>query len=864
MRNQTRFLDLDTVVSSWPPEGSRNFAYQALIGGLLRSPYRWPAERVSALVEALTAATDDEEASARLAIVAQTAQRLKQGETCYGWPRLAELIGADLALSLRLAIDAALTVDVLAHARQLPPDYLRGLDVADAPDQAGYVTIAYHDAGGQTKSVRRRPSLETKPRWDKNTRAMVYGEDHLDDAVEAGYLTLVEGESDCWTLWFHEFAALGIPGAGCARVLQVGHVESVQILYIVQEVGAAAEGFVAGISRRLAELQWSGELHIIKMAENAKDPSALYIANPEAFAQEWRRRMETAEVIELPTVTASPTTPTLLPYQPFPVEALPAPLATFVRQGSAALGCDSSYFALPVLAAVASLIGNSRTIRLNRSWTEPSVVWTAIVGPSGSLKSPALRLVVSPLYRLQQELLQKYTEEKKAYDGVKAEYERAIKKTKNSDKPPDDVLPEPPAPGRILTGDTTIEKLGQLLADNPRGMLVCRDELRGWFASFTRYKGQAGGSDLPAWLEFFRAESVIIDRKTGDRPTLFIPRANVSICGGIQPETLSRVLTPEAYESGLVARLLVAMPPRHPKRWSEAEIDPETQQHFETLLRKLHSLRLDTDEKGEPEPFVLKLRPEAKQQWIAFYEQWAKKQAETEGELAAALAKQEGYAARFALIHHVVTRVEGEADDCDPIGRESVEAGITLARWFAYETERVYAFCKGTDVEREKQRLVEYIRSRGGDITARILHQANRSRYSTPKAAEAALEDLVKARLGNWVPTGEGGRPSRKFVLCEPTPYPKSPESLTDPGAKTPDSAGDDAPQATPEGSESIENRGQNDTFGANGVWGMTPQQQIERSEPPSEREEDPELFGISPQEDGESRTDEDEGELIL
>lgn len=40
---------------------------------------------------------------------------------------------------------------------------------------------------------------------------------------------------------------------------------------------------------------------------------------------------------------------------------------------------------------------------------------------------------------------------------------------------------EPPCP-RIVVNDTTVEKLGELLNENPRGLLLIRDELPGFLA----------------------------------------------------------------------------------------------------------------------------------------------------------------------------------------------------------------------------------------------------------------------------------------------------------------------------------------------------------------------------------------------
>src|SRR5262249_19977151 len=191
------------------------------------------------------------------------------------------------------------------------------------------------------------------------------------------------------------------------------------------------------------------------------------------------------------------------------------------------------------------------------------------------------------------------------------------------------------------------------------------------------YKGETGGTALPNWLEMHSAGTVMVDRKTGDRPTIFVRRAAASVTGGIQPGVLARALTPEFLDSGFAARLLLAMPPKLPKRWSEVEVDPQVEAAYHAALDKLLALEVDTIG-GEAGTYVLKLSGEAKAAWVAFYDSWAKEQAAVEGELAAAFSKLEGYAARFALLHHVVTHFGLDAGDLRPVGVKSVEAGITL------------------------------------------------------------------------------------------------------------------------------------------------------------------------------------------
>ena len=103
----------------------------------------------------------------------------------------------------------------------------------------------------------------------------------------------------------------------------------------------------------------------------------------------------------------------------------------------------------------------------------------------------------------------------------------------------------------------------------------------------------------------------------------------------------------------MAARRLMAMPPKLPKAWSEAEVDPDTESAYHDLLDKLRGLEFDAHPDRGRGPHVLKLSADGKAAWVAYYDAWAKEQSAVEGELAAAYSKLEGYAARLALLHHV-------------------------------------------------------------------------------------------------------------------------------------------------------------------------------------------------------------------
>jgi Protein of unknown function (DUF3987) len=760
-------------------EGRRHKLAGPLAGGLLRAG--WTVEDVAHLFEAVAEAAGDDEVEDRLGVVRDTADRIKADKPATGWPALVKLLGQDgnsFVRRLRKALGLAITLADLATDKGLPVEFLEGLGLHDLPE--GDVGIPYRGADGR-QVVRRRTALKAKEGsyWPKGSHAVAYGEDRLDIAVAAGFLVVVEGESDCWTLWFHQLPGLGLPGAETVKkTLHLGHVAKVPLVYVVQEPDASGERFAADVRDRLAEVGWRGELRVVHLP-GAKDPNELHRQDPEAFHRLFVQALNDADPVKVsPARTKTRRLREPDPYRPFPVEWLPEPIRTYVHQEAEALGCDPVFVALPVLAVLAALIGNTRTIRIKKGWTEPAVIWSGVVADSGTLKSPAADKALAYLHKLQRRLLKEYKQQLEEYEEAKAKYEAEVRQRRKGNKSTDDLeRSRPPVCKRFLVSDITIERLVEVLEDNPRGVLVARDELSAWIASFLRYKGRGGSSDMPHWLEMHRAKAVMLDRKTDERRTVFVPHAAVSVTGGIQPSVLAQALTVEYQEAGLGPRLLLTMPPKRPKRWTEVEVAPEVQKAYEDTLDRLAALEFDRDDDGDPVPFALRLTPAAKAAYVAFYNEWGVKQAAVDGVLASAFSKLEAYSTRFALIHHVVTRVsagpapdplEQPADASDPVDVDSIRAGIELARWFAYEARRIYATLNETQEERDARRLIEFIRARGGSVNPRQLYRSNPSRYRGPEQAEEALEVLVEAGLADWQerpPSASGGRPTKSLVL---------------------------------------------------------------------------------------------------
>ena len=184
----------------------------------------------------------------------------------------------------------------LALEKHLPWKFLFSLGVMEHPP--GGLQIPYHLQDGTLAPRHRiRTALVAKEGslWNKGEGKIVpYGLARLEEARKAGYLVLVEGESDCWTLWYHQFPALGLPGAEMARTLEESMLAGIDRLYLMQEPDAGGTAFVTQITRKLEAWQWSGKAFVLRL-EGAKDPNELHQQDRQGFRAAFQRALDQAE-----------------------------------------------------------------------------------------------------------------------------------------------------------------------------------------------------------------------------------------------------------------------------------------------------------------------------------------------------------------------------------------------------------------------------------------------------------------------------------------------------------------------------------------------------------------------------------------
>lgn len=469
------------------------------------------------------------------------------------------------------------------------------------------------------------------------------------------------------------------------------------------------------------------------------------------------------------TSSTSATSSSVETWRPFPVAALPKAVSRLVEESARAIGCDEAFVALPLLATLGSAIGTTRRVELKPGWRVLPIVWAVTVAESGSAKSPAADVSLDHVREREDRLQEEYLSALSTYEVELEDYEKcrsAWRQDKKSDQPPP-TRPRPPVQRSVLVEDATVEALVSALADNGRGLLVATDEFAGLLGSMGRYNGTPA-ADESLYLKAYGGRSHNQRRRTGR--SVHIRQAAVWLTGTIQPGVLRRALGVERRESGLLARLLLAQPPRRPKKWTTDTIGWTTREEFVRVLDNLYGLQHELAA-GREESRVVRLSRDAETLYVRFHDEHNLETIQHSGDLAAAWSKLEETAGRLALILHETRLAAGETAVADEIDAVSMAAAIELVGWFKHETRRVYSLLAESEIDRAirlaDDRLAAYVVGQGGSVAVRDVIAGVRS-IADADAAEEALQRLVDAGRGQWIdkPTTErGGRPARLFKL---------------------------------------------------------------------------------------------------
>lgn len=459
----------------------------------------------------------------------------------------------------------------------------------------------------------------------------------------------------------------------------------------------------------------------------------------------------------------------VIPAGRFPLEVYPELLRVLCREAAASIQCSADYLGALALSLAGSAVGMSVNLAVTSTWTISPHLYMAVVGPPGTRKSPALLLLAKPFFRLDAQLRQDFKVRDKDYQEAKQDYEVA-KKSKAAVLPE---LPDPPILSQLTMDDTTKEAVAQVHAENPRGIVVIKDELTGWVASLNAYRS-GKGDDKQFWMKCNTGALIKVNRKGAKNEPIVIPEPCVGVSGCLTPDTLPDMRDGARRDDGWFDRILFSYPdPILPEGWVEDTVSQQALDGWLSAIVRLYSRPMRIDPFGGRDvPYLVRLTHRAKEVWIAFFNAHCteKRSHDFPPHLIGPWSKLEGFALRIALILSQLKQAYGTEGDDEPadVDEASMVGAVKLIEYFKVHFRRTRSrlVSKVSDAGDEADAILRWIlRHELSEFTFRDISR-NFPRFDEESRVEA-LEELTRRNIVR-LRAPEPRQPGQRGALRKP------------------------------------------------------------------------------------------------
>ena len=336
----------------------------------------------------------------------------------------------------------------------------------------------------------------------------------------------------------------------------------------------------------------------------------------------------------------------------FPIHIFPKAITDFFEEIEKKNGFDPAYMGGAYLAIISTILGTNYKVYINDRWSLHPTIWLALVGDSGTKKTPSIKPITAALKRIN--------------DIKYSEY--LVQKSLDQEVDKDIVTP----PKQILIQDTTYEALINALENNPTGVLLQIDELRSLFEESNQLS-----KSLTKLLSIFNSEPISINRKTNGE-YVKIDKPFMSILGGIQTKLFEELLKGGRLDSGFAYRFLFVEESEKKSIGTLENIDRSIEKNFEDFLTNLIDINKTTTEI----PIKIKLSEEAKNRFTDWRTTNHNKMVNsTIDSEKGYLSKMEANVVKFALLIEVTDSIATNIN-VQQITDYSLERGIELSDYF--------------------------------------------------------------------------------------------------------------------------------------------------------------------------------------
>jgi putative DNA primase/helicase len=475
--------------------------------------------------------------------------------------------------------------------------------------------------------------------------------------------------------------------------------------------------------------------------------------------------------------------PELPEVAPFDYDFLPAAIRGYVRDISERMQCPPDFAAVNTYVMLSSPIGCKIGIKPKRrdGWIVVPNLWGVTIGGSGVMKSPNRSEVLKPLKQFQIELMREVYDRnvQLVNSGEEAKLRQAAKKSQAKkmlkNDPAADIseflksdldnsLEVETAP-RFITNDATAEALGQLMIDNPNGILYEADELIGLLKNLDK-QGQEGARAFYLTAADGN-QSYTIDRIMRGT-NLHIGSACLSIIGGIQPgvlgEYVREALSGGAGADGLLQRFgLMVYPDVSPVyQYIDRFPDKQARDMVNNLVRKLHNLdvvAIATIGEYSKTPYLH--FDDAAQEvfigWISKHETRLRS-GDDHPAIVSHLSKYRKLVPALALINHLCDSEEKS------VSESSLLRALAYCEYLETHARRIYSYGTQPSIDAAKSVLTKLKKGKLNNLfTVRDIYRKCWAGIDTPKKAEAAIDILLEYGHLLRNETLTEGRPSTTY-----------------------------------------------------------------------------------------------------
>ncbi len=364
----------------------------------------------------------------------------------------------------------------------------------------------------------------------------------------------------------------------------------------------------------------------------------------------------------------------------FPLEIFPKAIRDIIEALEEYENYNVDFTAASFLTVFAAAMGNTWSVRFMTGWISRPIIYMVLVGSPSCGKTPPLQQAVAPLLKLDGEYDMTYCKEMETY----RRWERMSAKQRERHSLPEEM--KMPKRKCLVVVDSTVEALIGALRDNPRGVLIYKDEIDSLLSNFNRYNG----SDEGYFLSLFSGTPFKYSRKSNNEH-IFLANPYCSIIGSTQPGRLDEQFGGKRMMNGFSSRFLKVYPEidKMPS-WNDTAMPDGVLEEWERIIRKVITVTPSTDQEGKATSIELMFSQDAKLRII----QWKdavnnKAYAETDSDAVRALCgKLETYLIRFCLVIQIMHGICGESG-MDEIEPRTAELAIRLTEYFRNMESRI-------------------------------------------------------------------------------------------------------------------------------------------------------------------------------